>query len=361
MNIVNRNNPTGRTALPIAGGLAARLASARLVQSGLQREPLLKKARLTVRQIEDRTARFSVQSQIKFLDLAAASLRDEFLGFHIARSFDPREIGLFYYVLASSDVLGDALQRAIRYSTTVNESISLSRREGNDLAIIFNYVGIARHSDRHQIEFWAAALVRACRDLTGRDLFPRRVTFTHHRHEDCSELDAFFGTKVEFGAAVDEVAFPASFKEMPVISADPYLHRLLVGYCEEVLVQRGKVAGTLRADIENEIAPLLPHGKARLGEVARMLGTSQRTLARRLAAERLTFSAILNELRLDLARRHVADSSLSISQIAWLLGFQEVSAFTHAFKRWTGKTPRQMRTERDSAPPAAAQQAPGSG
>ena len=60
--------------------------------------------------------------------------------------------------------------------------------------------------------------------------------------------------------------------------------------------------------------------------------------------EGVTFSEVLESLRSDLARRYLADESLSISQIAWLLGYQEVSAFTHAFKRWTGMTPREART-----------------
>ena len=92
--------------------------------------------------------------------------------------------------------------------------------------------------------------------------------------------------------------------------------------------------------------PLLPHGKAKLDEIARKLGVSQRTLARRLAAERLTFSAVLESLKMDLAERYLADEGLSISQVAWLLGYREVSSFTHAFKRWTGKTPRKVRSRR---------------
>jgi AraC-like DNA-binding protein len=74
------------------------------------------------------------------------------------------------------------------------------------------------------------------------------------------------------------------------------------------------------------------------------LGMSERTLARKLSDEGLNFTEILQQLRRDLAVRYLDDRKLHVSKIAWLLGFHEVSAFTHAFKRWTGKTPRQMRT-----------------
>ena len=69
-----------------------------------------------------------------------------------------------------------------------------------------------------------------------------------------------------------------------------------------------------------------------------------RTMSRRLSQEGLTFSGILDALRADLARHHLRNPALSISQIAWLLGFQEVSAFTHAFRRWTGHSPSRART-----------------
>ena len=79
-------------------------------------------------------------------------------------------------------------------------------------------------------------------------------------------------------------------------------------------------------------------------DVARSLGMGERTLARKLANEELNFTEILQQLRRDLAVRYLDDRKLHISKIAWLLGFNEVSSFTHTFKRWTGKTPSQMRT-----------------
>ena len=79
-------------------------------------------------------------------------------------------------------------------------------------------------------------------------------------------------------------------------------------------------------------------------DVARSLGMSDRTLARKLSDEGLSFTEVLQQLRHDLAVQYLDDPKLHISKIAWLLGFNEVSAFTHTFKRWTGKTPSQMRT-----------------
>ena len=328
---------------PHAVGGAAKFAYTRAQAQGIDIDPLLREAGLTRQQMEDPDSRIRVESQIRFLELAARTLQDDYLGFHLGQNFDLRMIGLLYYVLASSDRLGEAMQRAARYSTIVNEGFAMTFRAGKSITIVLDYVGVARHSDRQQIEFLMVTLLRLCRQLTGRRLSPTRVSFVHRR-TDNSEFNAFFGCDVVFGAATDEVTFALPVAEMAVANADPYLNELLIGYCEKALATRPTPRSSFGHSVENAMALLLPHGKARASEVARQLGVSQRTLARRLAAEGLTFAGVLRSLRSDLANCHLTDEGLSISQIAWMLGYQDVSAFTHAFKRWTGKAPRAARS-----------------
>ncbi|WP_237050895.1 AraC family transcriptional regulator [Microvirga ossetica] len=329
---------------PSATGAIARLAAARVTERGLDLAALLRKAGLTASQIQDRQARVAVAAQITFLNLAAEALRDDLLGFHLAQAFEPREIGLPYFVLASSATLGDAMARAERYSTITNEGIRLLCQAGSDFRIRYCYVGVSRHTDRHQLEFWATAFVRICRTLTDTDLRPVRVSLAHPRCGASGQLGAFFGCEVTFASEHDEITFAPGTPQLRLAEAERYLNEVLIQYCEEALSRRAKPAIPVRANVENAIAPLLPHGRARAGEVARALGMSERTLARRLAAENLTFFGIQEDMRQDLARHYLADVSLPVSRIAWLLGFQEVSAFTHAFKRWTGQTPTQMRS-----------------
>lgn len=320
-----------------------RLAYARAKAAGIALDPLLKKARITSHQIENPRAPINVRDQIEFLNLAAAALDDDLLGFHLAQNPDLREIGLLYFVLASSEVLIDALHRAARYSAIINEGVSQRCIERGGVGLSLRYVGVSRHLDRHQIEFWITAIVRVCRQLTGLRLLPSRVRFVHQRAQN-PEFAEFFGDNIEFGAAADDILFPIGVKQSPVVSADPYLSKLLISYCEEALSHRAKNRGAFRARVENAIAPVLPHGRAQADQIARQLGVSRRTLARRLALEGLTFSGLLDNLRSDLANRHLTDGDLTISQIAWLLGYQEVGSFSHAHKRWTGKTPREARS-----------------
>jgi AraC-like DNA-binding protein len=330
-------------AIPSATGTIARLAYARAKAAGVALEPLVKGANLTFSQIEDPRARIKVRDQIQFLNLVADALGDEFLGFHLAQVPDLRELGLLYYVLASADTLSDALQRAARYSSILNEGISLKHVHKAHCAISLHYVGVNRHPDRHQMEFMLTAIVRISRQLTGRHVVPSRLQLIHFRKNHTAEFVGFFGGDIQFGAPTDEITFPTKFGALPIVSADPYLHKLLVTYCEEALSKRPERGSSFRSSVENAVAPLLPHGKARAPEIARRLGVGQRTFARRLSVEGLTFTDLLARLRFDLANRYLADKQLSISQIAWLLGYEEVANFSHAFKRWSGKTPREMR------------------
>jgi AraC-like DNA-binding protein len=115
-------------------------------------------------------------------------------------------------------------------------------------------------------------------------------------------------------------------------------------YCEEALSNRRVRSGAWRLKVENAIAPLLPHGRAKMEEIAKRLGVSRRTLTRLLASEGCTFVGILDALRLSLAKSYLREQNLRTSEVAWLLGFGEVSAFNHACKRWTGKTPKQLQS-----------------
>jgi AraC-like DNA-binding protein len=330
--------------IPMAQGGLTRLAISRLKSADVPLGPILKRSGLTPELVADPEERLNVRSQIAFLNEAASALKDDRLGFTLACDHDPREIGLLYYVMASSRTLGEALQRLARYSKVTNEALVFGYREGNRLIISLGYSGVPRHSDRHQMEFCMFAALRICRLLTGQKLVPQHFSIAHHRSGNTAEMARFVGTKVEFGADRDEFALNLDSRQLSVIHADNHLNGLLLKYCEAALANRQGDVSQLRTKVENTISSLLPHGRVLVGDVARTLGMSERTLSRKLADEGLNFTEILQQLRRDLAVRYLDDRKLHVSKVAWLLGFREVSAFTHAFKRWTGQTPRQMRT-----------------
>ena len=326
-----------------SSGLMSRLAYAYGRRAGANVAKLLRKSGLTLNNIHDVDERISAQKQIDFVELVAEQIKDPNFGFHLAREFDLRMIGLLYYVAASAKTLGEALQWAGRCSATVNEGILLTIRHDTALQVSFKYSGISRYTDRQQIEFWVTALVRIVRHLTNRKINPLWVRFVHHRREENGEFKNFLGARIEGDSHIDRVDFGASTWTLPIVNADPYLHRLLLQVCEETLAQRRSRGSPFRIRVENAIVDLLPHGHAKLGIVAARLHMSAKKLARQLSAEQVTFSQVLRELRATLAQRYLADQDLSVSQIAWLLGYKEAAAFTHAFRSWAGKSPRAAR------------------
>jgi Arabinose-binding domain of AraC transcription regulator, N-term len=159
------NSEQDLASLPMAQGGLSRLAIARLQSAGVPVAPLLRRVGLTPEVIADPEERLSVRSQVALLDEAAIALKDDRLGFTLARDFDPRELGLLYYVMASSQTLGHALKRVARYSRITNEALVIGYREGNRLII----------------SSWKSARGRCCsqswdeRKVAGTKTFGRRV------------------------------------------------------------------------------------------------------------------------------------------------------------------------------------------
>jgi AraC-like DNA-binding protein len=329
--------------VPTAAGGIARAAYARAALSLPDVALVAKRAGITLKQLKEPGFRIPVGSQIIFLNLVAARLEDEFLGYHLATEIDLRDLGLLYYVLASSDTLGEAMKRGQRYCSLQNEGVLMKYRDDGRVCVSFHYNGVRRLSDRHQIEFFVTTLVRLCRQLVGWRLNPIRIRLAHRRTELSTGVAVYFGCEFDFGSEVDEIEYAPLSGRLPVASADTYLNKLLMKYCEEALSRRRLKVQSWRLAVENTLAPLLPHGQGRLSEVAARLGVSIRTLERRLARENISFVEVLDELRFELAKRYLQEPNLPISEIAWLLGYADPSAFTHSFRRWTGKSPTQLR------------------
>ena len=292
--ICNRMTSVGRGAafaLQDAAGQTAehnselrRRDDARRLRAGARRRsrlpPLLRRIGLTARDIENESVPLRVTSQIKCLNLMAEALGDRLLGFHVAQGMDLRRGGLLYYVAASSEVLGDALHRIARYSSMVNEGVKLEAETGEKLRIVFAYAGVPRRHDRHQIEAWTTLIIRYCRELTGRGLQALAVRLMHHRIPESGEIDSFCGRRIEFSSDMDEVSFAGEAAKLPIANADPFLNKLLIGYSENVVTRRSERSGVIRADVENALASLLPHGQTQIKNVARRLGVGPRTLRR---------------------------------------------------------------------------------
>ncbi len=163
------------------------------------------------------------------------------------------------------------------------------------------------------------------------------------RNKNIEEFERFFGCSVSFGRRENIIEMKLSDLNLQVITADDRLLAVLRRYCEDVLSRHAAQAPPLVERVERLIADRLAHGEARLDTVATKLGMSSRSLSGKLAELDTSFNGIVGSLRKDLALQYLQESNLRLTEIAFLLGYSEVSTFTHAFKRWTGITPTAYR------------------
>ncbi len=320
------------------------LAERELITSSIDPAPLLIKSGLPSPLSSRTLTQISFRSQSAFIDLAADALKDDLLGFHLALSFDFRTLGFIYYVVASAETLGEALANEEEYSAILNEPVRLRSGRTGGVSVELSYEGLDPHLDRHFSEFWITGALRLCRDLTSRELAPSSATVVHLRAGRVPEMDRYFGREVVFGAERDLLEFGKDTGDMPLVTHDPYLHQLLRRLQSGSAV-RAAEPESLRLRVEKAIATRLRYGTVSIDAIARDLGTSARTLTRKLAEGGMTFSSVLDGVRASLAVQYMRNDEPTMSQLAWLLGYREPSTLVRAFKRWTGKTPTEFRRE----------------
>ena len=349
---------TTRQVLPTATGFAAKEAIAALRKHHVEIAPLLRRAGLSehVLALAENDAnptghRVSAVAQVKFLDYAAAAMNDSAFGLHLVEHTDPRDAGIYFYVASAAKDIDEALALYARYFRIVNEAVRLKlTRKPNGVAVELEFIGLPRHLARQTAEFGMAALLKGLRVIAGRTIHPTQVSFAHMRSSGAREFERFYLCPVEFGASSDLFEFSNDTLAIPLLTADPKLLKALEPFCDMAAKQRKTAAGTLRAAVENEVEKLLPHGKANKETVTKAVGLSTRTLSRRLADEGTTYEEVVDQLRRSLALQYVKEPSMSVSQIAWLLGYEGSTSFNHAFSRWTGRSPSAARDQKLLSP-----------
>ena len=164
-------------------GVAARETLNYLDKRGVDAEPLLSKAELSRRQLQQDLGGVSVVSQHRFLELAAIQMNDPLLGLHVAAEIDLREIGLLFYLAAASATVSEALEYLSRYAATSNDEIRLEISHHKDEAVLTFQPVVALDEPRGQFsELIALSFNRVLRALTNRDFVPLRMSFAHARN-----------------------------------------------------------------------------------------------------------------------------------------------------------------------------------
>ena len=278
------------------------------------------------------------------LDAAERATKDPFIGLHMAESFPRGMYGVVEFIARNCSTLREGLHRIVQYASLMTNRVVVTFEERDGVGTIEHRIpGEPLATGRHSNEFFLCALVLQARELTGVRFPASRVWFAHPAPADIRELSAQLGTReLRFGAGVNRLELPEQVLALPIRTADPALLSVLDRAASHTLETQPVVRSFMeqvRATIEQQLGS----GAPSIEEVARALATSSRTLQRRLGEEGTSFRDVVENVRSDLARAYLGDLGLGLGDVAFRLGYAEVSAFLRAFKRWTGMTPSQFR------------------
>jgi AraC-like DNA-binding protein len=279
----------------------------------------------------------------RVLEEAARLTGDGFFGLHFGERFDPTDLGALHYVVCNSPTVADAIANIVRYIHVHNRGATVWWDvEGTRGYLCYKLTAAGTESQRQHNEFSMAVSVKGFRMLAGPLWTPSRIQFMHPVPDDLAELIRVFGCGLGFGHSCNAVVFDRDLLERVVPDADPRLYPILKEHVERVLSESPMSNDVLRA-VSRAIAESFGDGHPSLERIGKKLGISSRTLERRLNEHGVVFRNLVSDIRRRLALDHLKRGTRTLAEIAFLLGYSEVSAFNRAFKRWCGSTPSQYR------------------
>ncbi len=172
--------------------------------------------------------------------------------------------------------------------------------------------------------------------------FPKAIHFTHKEPGYRAEYDRIFGVPLVFESHMNAIVIDEALMQVSLPSPNPYLSEVLRAHAEGLLENLERSKST-RGRVESLLIPALHTGQVNIDTIAGKLALSRQTLFRKLKAEGVTFEKVLDDLRHKLAIHYLSDKRASVHETAYLVGYSEPAAFSRAFKRWTGSSPRTMR------------------
>ena len=266
----------------------------------------------------------------------AANRGDPAFALTLARTAAVRPLGLFGHMVWTSGTVRDAITRAARFYAMVTRRTTLTLEEVDGVATLYQQPAVAGvPRGRILTEFPFASFAMRAREATNQQLALRAVRFTH-AGESTPAYREVFGVDVAFGAPRDELVLDVAQLDLRLASADPITSAVLeekVARLADAPVGRSPFVDSVRraaAQIE---------GTVTLVAIAKRLGLSERTLRRRLESEGQTLRAVVDDVRRERADAMLA-AGTPVKEIAFVLGFSEPSAFSRAYKRWTGTSPQ---------------------
>lgn len=288
-----------------------------------------------------------LKKYLKLLEAAAVEANDPLLGARLARSAGPETLGAIGFLFLSSRTLAEAISNLHIYLNLLQDAThSQFTHNADEISYIYQLYQTSDLDCRQDVEFSMALTCRLIRMYGGADVEISSVTFRHSPTVPEFEYQRLFKAPVYFEEEMNRVTIPSQHGQIRGKVLDHSLSRILQDFLDEELQQRNRFQSftdqVSRILYQGAITPPITAQK-----VAKLIGVSDATFYRRLKTEDTKFGELCDRRNFDLAKSYLSQSSLSITEIAHMVGFSESASFTRAFARWSsGKTPSEFRKAR---------------
>lgn len=275
---------------------------------------------------------------------AAELIPDPAFALRAAECWHPSNLGPLGYAWLSSGSLRTALKRMARFTRIIGQrKSSRSSDESGGLRFTYDHGRGDTLIGYIMADFDLSLVFSMCRTNYGDTFALDVVTLRRPTPANSRPYEAFFGCPVEFGAIADSFLLSKHIADKPLPTSNHELATTFDAILSKQLLELG--SGDLLTRCKAWLLQELTSGEPSEIDLAHAMGLSSRTLQRKLAEQELTYRNVLESTRYDLALRYLDDPSKTVTDITFLLGFSEQSAFTRAFKRWSGKAPTAYRSE----------------
>lgn len=283
----------------------------------------------------------------KVLEAAVEQTGDSFFGLHAGENLNLAAAGLIGQITQTSETVKQALEYCCQFANLGCSALPLELIEKKDhyqVTLTPNQLWMKKSylAMRHTADGVIAFSIREFQSLTREKYNPIEVHVIWDKPENISEYERVLGCPIRFNQEQIAILFDPSHIESKVVTSDYNLLRILVSHAQEKnasLESKNGFVSLVKQSVINLVKPEFPT----IEQVAGHLNVSLRTLQRRLKEEGFTFKQLIDELRKDFAISYLKRPDLSIGDVAYLLSYSDVSAFTRSFKRWTGKNPTDFR------------------
>jgi len=246
---------------------------------------------------------------------------------------------LLDYLAVTADDVGQACWQIARYVQMVGSPFPIAIDESDDPVRIQCVIGSA--TVRFGVEYFISLMVHHLREETEMRMRVEYASVTH-QPDDIDEMQQILGCRVRAQAAWSGLALSREAWRQPMRRRDSVLRSVLESHANEVSA-RLPSADPLTVAVRQALIGRIGRADRGIEAVARDLAMSPRTLQRRLALAGSSYQEVSDQLHREVAEKHLADATLSIAEVAYLLGYSEPAAFHRAFKRWNGVTPQEFR------------------